>query len=94
VVAKRITFVFPVYLNQPCGGYKVHYQYVNALASQGQHLTVVLPVTTRGHPTWREVLSGMRDMARRPPITWFPFIQPSTSGWSRRLAHFSCFERT
>jgi glycosyltransferase involved in cell wall biosynthesis len=73
VVAKRITFVFPVYLNQPCGGYKVHYQYVNALASQGEHLTVVLPVTTRGHPTWREALSGIRGMARRPPITWFPF---------------------
>jgi glycosyltransferase involved in cell wall biosynthesis len=62
-----------MYLNQPCGGYKVHYQYVNALASQGEHLTVVLPVTTPGHPTWREVLSGMRGMARRPPITWFPF---------------------
>ena len=64
--------MLPSYLNRPLGGYKVHYQYANAFASQGEHVTVVLPVATGGRPTARQVLWCMRT-ARRPLITWFRF---------------------
>jgi glycosyltransferase involved in cell wall biosynthesis len=72
VGARRITFVLPGYANDPNGGYKVHYQYANAFASQGEHVTIVLPAAISGRPTAKQVLWCLR-MARRPPITWFTF---------------------
>jgi glycosyltransferase involved in cell wall biosynthesis len=86
MAVRRITFVLPGYANDPNGGYKVHYQYANAFASQGKQVTVVLPIPISGRPTTKQVLWCFLR-APRPPITWFTFhpaidvrVVPSVSG--------------
>ena len=64
--------MLPLYWDAPSGGPKVHYQYANAFASQGEHVTVVLP-TANSRPTARRMLWYLRSLARRPLITWFMF---------------------
>lgn len=65
--------MLPLYWDAPNGGSKVHYQYANAFASEGERVTVVLPTAT-GRPTARGTLWYLRSLARRPPlITWFTF---------------------
>jgi len=73
--------VLPKLLDQPMGGYKVIYQYANALAAAGHEVTVVHPMTDEGHPSIRDqvqLLSAKARQAktRRPPISWFTF-EPS-----------------
>ena len=41
----RITFVLPMYLNSPSGGFKVVYEYANRLAALGHRVSVVHPRT-------------------------------------------------
>ena len=65
--------MLPGYMNEPNGGYKVHYQYANAFASQGEHVTVLFPVAIGGRPTAKQVLWCVRMAARRPLIPWFRF---------------------
>ncbi|MDX2041805.1 MAG: glycosyltransferase family 4 protein [Acidobacteriota bacterium] len=41
----KITFVLPMYLNSPSGGFKVVYEYANRLAALGHQVAVVHPRT-------------------------------------------------
>lgn len=78
VVQMRVTWVFPKLYNHPIGGYKVHYQYANAMASRGHDVTLVHP-TTDENPTslaYRALLAAARVrgvIERKPPISWFEF---------------------
>lgn len=42
----RITFVLPLYLNYPAGGFKVVYEYANCLQARGHQVTLVHPRNT------------------------------------------------
>jgi glycosyltransferase involved in cell wall biosynthesis len=77
----RLTFVLPKLFDHPIGGYKVHYQYANALAAEGHEVTLVHPITDKDHPSLRDYVYLMSAKARqtktrRPPISWFTF-EPS-----------------
>jgi glycosyltransferase involved in cell wall biosynthesis len=77
----RLTFVLPKLFDHPIGGYKVHYQYANALAAEGHEVTLVHPISDKEHPSLRDyayLLSAKAQQAktRRPPISWFTF-EPS-----------------
>lgn len=74
----RVSWVFPKLYNHPIGGYKVHYQYANAMASRGHDVTLVHP-TSDENPTslgYRALLAAARVrgvIERKPPISWFEF---------------------
>lgn len=72
-----VTYVLPKLVDHPIGGYKVHYQYVNALARRGHAVTLVHPVTELGPPGVHERVTGWRverrSRAGRRPISWFEF---------------------
>jgi glycosyltransferase involved in cell wall biosynthesis len=77
----RLTFVLPKLLDHPIGGYKVNYQYANALAARGHDVTLVHPMTDGDHPSFRDRVScasmtARQAITRRPPMTWFTF-EPS-----------------
>lgn len=72
----RITFVLPKIVRVPVGGFKVHYQYANALASRGHAVAVVHPSTAGAVPSSRElaafcVARAQRLLLGRPPLSWF-----------------------
>ncbi|MHB1599157.1 MAG: glycosyltransferase family 4 protein [Acidimicrobiales bacterium] len=74
--ALHVTFVLPKLTRYPVGGFKVHYQYANALAARNHKVTVLHPATPRRLPTVRDlawyarVRSG-RFLLDRPPVPWF-----------------------
>jgi glycosyltransferase involved in cell wall biosynthesis len=77
----RLTFILPKLFDYPIGGYKVHYQYANALASKGHEVTLVHPITGEDYLSLRDQVSLAKAKARqattrRPPISWFTF-EPS-----------------
>jgi len=88
----RLSFVLPVLADHPVGGYKVHYQYANELASRGHFVTLVHAVTVAARPSLRQraVLARARTrqaLTSRPAISWFSFesgivsiVVPSLTG--------------
>ena len=74
----RLTFVLPKLFDHPIGGYKVVYQYANALVAKGHEITLVHPITDENHASLRDQASLMaaktrQTTTRRPPISWFTF---------------------
>jgi L-malate glycosyltransferase len=71
---RQITFVLPHFYDHPIGGYKVHFQYANAFAENGDLVTVLHPSTDGRFPNPAEQLEYVRararQLARRPLITW------------------------
>ncbi len=39
----KVTFVLPMYLTSPSGGFKVVYEYANRLAALGHQIAIVHP---------------------------------------------------
>jgi L-malate glycosyltransferase len=75
----QITFVLPKLIKHPVGGYKVHYQYANALAERGHKVTLVHPASANRtpHPI-DEFLTFSRSYAEQrilgiAPVRWFEF---------------------
>lgn len=72
----KITFIMPMYLDSPAGGFKAVYEYANRLQLRGHQITVV-------HPRNVEFQSGLVQLAKshlwqhkirsqhRPLIPWF-----------------------
>jgi glycosyltransferase involved in cell wall biosynthesis len=74
----RLSFVLPKLYDHPIGGYKVHYQYANALAAVGHEVTLVHPTADRGRPRLTDWIffAVAKLRARRKcgiPISWFSF---------------------
>lgn len=72
----RITFVLPMYLNSPSGGFRVVYEYANRLANLGHQVAVVHPrsvqaqtgiVETVKQRLWKSKL----QLLNRPLVSWF-----------------------
>ncbi|MFN0088092.1 MAG: glycosyltransferase family 4 protein [Blastocatellia bacterium] len=73
----QITFVLPMYLDVPSGGFKVVYEYANRLQARGHRVTLIHPRTIERAPgaveafkrfAWRYKIR-LRD---RPLVPWFP----------------------
>lgn len=76
MVARRVTFVLPIFVQVPIGGYLVVYEYANYLARHGWEVTIVFP-------RWKEVMQRMPVSLKgrlwplkaralnRPLIPWF-----------------------
>ncbi len=74
----RVSFVLPKLNDHPIGGYKVHYQYANALASRGHDVTLVHPISDRSRPRlidWARFAAAKMRAAIKygTPISWFAF---------------------
>lgn len=50
----RITFVLPLYLKHPAGGFKVVYEYANRLQARGHQVTLVHPREVEPQTRWAE----------------------------------------
>ncbi|MGP8163462.1 MAG: glycosyltransferase family 4 protein [Acidimicrobiales bacterium] len=73
----RLTFVLPALFDHPIGGYKVHYQYANALAARGHAVTLVHAITDRGDPSFRDLVAlravVRQAVTKKPAVSWFAF---------------------
>ena len=75
----RITFVLPMFLTAPSGGFKVVYEYANRLHRRGHSVTVVHPRTLAldgGSNDWRDLVKSYLwawklRWRHRPLIAWF-----------------------
>jgi len=54
----KITFVLPMYLNRPAGGFKVVYEYASHLQTRGHQVTVVHPRSHDPRPGVEQKLKG------------------------------------
>lgn len=73
----QITFVLPMYLNVPSGGFKVVYEYANRLQSRGHRVALIHPRTierTRGAVESLKRLAWPHKIRwrDRPLVPWFP----------------------
>jgi glycosyltransferase involved in cell wall biosynthesis len=71
----RITFVLPMYLDSPAGGFKVVYEYANRLQRRGHQVAVVHPRNLEPQPAVKERIKSFFWDARlklkyRPLIPW------------------------
>lgn len=74
----RINFVLPAYIGTPVGGYRVVYEYANALSARGHLVTVVFP--RGGRPPSRRI-GRMKQrlwplkvrLRHRPLVPWYRF---------------------
>jgi hypothetical protein len=74
----RLTFVLPQLYDHPIGGYKVNYQYANALAARGHDVTLVHPITSQDRPAlldhvFLRAAKVRQATTKKPPISWFAF---------------------
>ncbi len=72
----RITFVLPMFLSAPAGGFKVVYEYANRLQARGHEVTVIHPRNVQPQPGWREAIKSFLwpyklRWQNRPLIKWF-----------------------
>ena len=81
----RITFVLPMFLTVPAGGFKVVYEYANRLQARGHDVTVIHPRNVEKQPGWREAVKSYLwpyklRWQNRPIIKWFP-LAPEVKMW-------------
>jgi glycosyltransferase involved in cell wall biosynthesis len=74
----EISIVLPLLVDHPIGGFKVHYQYANALAECGHRVTIVHPITESHRAGIRDRLAlraarKLQASTGKPPISWFRF---------------------
>ncbi len=79
----RVTFVLPVEVDKPVGGFKVVYEYANRLAQRGHAITVVHRnndsfTTSRKEKLREEVVFLRKQWDKRPIAQWFP-VRPEVS---------------
>lgn len=72
----KITFVLPMYLTSPSGGFKVVYEYANRLAALGHKIAVVHPRTIEPQAGLLEAIKKRLwkpklQLANRPLVPWF-----------------------
>ena len=72
----KITFVLPMYLNSPSGGFKVVYEYANRLAELGHQVSVVHPRTIHSQTGLIEAVKKRLwkyklQLFNRPLVSWF-----------------------
>lgn len=74
----RITFLLPMYPREPAGGFKIVYDYANALSRMGHKITIIHPSTL---PNWgsggtlllswlKDRVKNIRDIISHPEIGW------------------------
>ncbi len=63
----NITFVLPMFLDSPAGGFKVVYEYANRLSRRGHRVTVVHP---RNLDPQRGLLEGVKSRLWAPKLRW------------------------
>jgi glycosyltransferase involved in cell wall biosynthesis len=73
----RITFVLPMFLTAPAGGFKVVYEYANRLQARGHDITVIHPRNVNPQQGWREAVKSYLwpyklRRQNHPLIKWFP----------------------
>lgn len=71
----KITFVLPMYLNVPSGGFKVVYEYANRLTALGHQVTVVHPRKLEASTGFIEAIKkrlwkSKQRLANRPLVSW------------------------
>ncbi len=76
-MAMKVTFVLPMYLASPSGGFKVVYEYANRLAVLGHQVTVIHPRTIEREPgiveaIKRRLWQSKLRLLNRPLVPWFP----------------------
>ncbi|MFN0110566.1 MAG: glycosyltransferase family 4 protein [Blastocatellia bacterium] len=72
----KITFVLPMYLDTPSGGFKVVYEYANRLSSLGHQVTVVHPRSVEAQRGFTQTIKQRLwepklRLTHRPLISWF-----------------------
>ncbi len=72
----RVTFVLPMYLNSPSGGFKVVYEYANRLTDLGHQVTVIHPRNIEPQTGVAEAVKkclwkSKQRLANRPLVSWF-----------------------
>ncbi|MEK7831289.1 MAG: glycosyltransferase family 4 protein, partial [Acidobacteriota bacterium] len=71
-----VTFILPMYLNSPSGGFKVVYEYANRLSSLGHQVTVIHPRNAEPQRGLTEAIKKRlwrhkQQLANRPLVSWF-----------------------
>lgn len=71
----KITFVLPMYLDSPSGGFKVVYEYANRLQERGHQVTVVHPRNLEPQYEIKELVKSLfwdtkLKLKHRPLIPW------------------------
>lgn len=71
----RITFVLPMYLDNPSGGFKVVYEYANRLRRRGHQVSVVHPRNLEPQHAVKEQIKSLfwepkLKLTHRPLIPW------------------------
>ena len=79
----RITFVLPMFLTAPAGGFKVIYEYANRLQTRGHAVTVIHPRNVEPRHGWRETMKSYLwpyklRWQNRPLVKWFPLAPEVT----------------
>lgn len=77
----RINFLLPGYSDFPIGGYRVVYEYADALAARGHNVGVLFPeyitspreLNTRFHRVKRGLWRARMRIIRRPLVSWHRF---------------------
>lgn len=94
---KSVTFVLPAPYLFPCGGYKVVFEYANALAGRGWIVRLVFPYIPLGEPVPRLVRSPFKWARRRAghglrsvrnshdPAPWFQLDRRVELCWAYSL---------
>ena len=73
----RITFVLPMFVAAPAGGFKMVYEYANRLQARGHQVTVIHPRNLQQQAGWRaagksRLWPHKLRWQHRPLISWFP----------------------
>lgn len=71
----RVTFILPMYLDSPSGGFKVVYEYANRLQGRGHQVSVVHPRNLEPQLEVKELVKSLfwdtkLKLKRRPLIPW------------------------
>lgn len=80
----RINFVLPGYSDEPVGGYRVVYEYADALAARGHEVRIIFPEYVNRPPEAGTNLQRLRHafwrfamrVKHRPLVTWYRFDSP------------------
>ncbi|MDX2034602.1 MAG: glycosyltransferase family 4 protein [Blastocatellia bacterium] len=73
----KLTFILPMYLDVPSGGFKVVYEYANRLQGRGHRVTLIHPRTIERAPGVVDALKRVVwphkiRWRNRPLVPWFP----------------------